>query len=83
VLTGWTPAVPVLIENTAGGSAGSGRTLHGITRLWAGLRDAGLIDGVGLCLDTCHAWAAGLALPSLVDQLVPVVGRIDRLCCVG
>ena len=75
VLSGWVPAVPVLIENTAGGAAGPARTLDGLRQLWAALGD--LDTNVGFCLDTCHAHAGGLALDGLVDRLLPIVGRID------
>lgn len=65
--------VRVLVENTAGGENACVRSLDGLARLW----DA--IGGyeVGVCLDTCHAWAAGLDLESVVDDVRAITGRID------
>jgi deoxyribonuclease-4 len=34
-------------------------------------------DRVGLCLDTCHAHAAGNELSGLVDRVMAITGRID------
>lgn len=65
--------VPVLIENTAGGNHSITRTLDSISRLW----DA--VGGLGaqVCVDTCHAHAAGIDLDSLVDSVMGITGRID------
>lgn len=80
----WTKAVergswqlPVLIENTAGGDGALARSLGGIARLWEAV--AGRQDGpeVGFCLDTCHAWAAGLDLQTVADDIRAITGRID------
>ena len=65
--------VPILIENTAGGGNAMARTLESIARLWEGVGDT----GVGFCLDTCHAWAAGIALPDAAEQVLAITGRID------
>jgi len=48
-------AVPVLIENTAGGKHAAVREIDNYGPLWE------VIGGlnVGVCIDTCHAWAAG------------------------
>lgn len=69
--------LPVLIENTAGGENSVARTLEGIKRLWDAVGDRGF----GFCLDTCHAWAAGLALPDVVDEVLAITGRIDLIHC--
>ena len=69
-------AVPLFIENTAGGANAMARTLDQLTALFATVRSTGIED-VGFCLDTCHAHAAGLELDGLVDTLLPIVGRID------
>jgi deoxyribonuclease-4 len=63
----------VLIENTAGGDKAMARTLEEIARLWdaVGEFDAGFV------LDTCHGWAAGLDLSSVVDDIKAITGRID------
>ena len=74
-----TTGVPVLIENTAGGDNSVARTLDSIARLW----DAVGHTGMGFCLDTCHAWAAGLELPDAVDAVLAITGRIDLIHCNG
>jgi deoxyribonuclease-4 len=50
--------VPLLVENVAGGSAPMGRTLAELSELVSAAR-AALDVPVGVCLDTCHSWAAG------------------------
>ncbi len=65
--------LPVLIENTAGGDNAMTRRLDRIARLWEVVGDS----GVGFCLDTCHAYAGGLDLGSVVDDIKRVTGRID------
>jgi deoxyribonuclease-4 len=65
--------VPVLIENTAGGSSAMARTLDRIARLWHAVGDAGL----GFCLDTCHAHAGGIDLAEAVSKVRAITGRID------
>jgi deoxyribonuclease IV len=66
--------LPVLIENTAGGDLAMARRLEAIDRLWDAV---GGFDGVGLCLDTCHAHAGGEELFGLVDRVLAITGRID------
>jgi len=65
--------MPVLIENTAGGTNAMTRYVENIARLWEGL------DGfdVGFCFDTCHAHAAGEDLDSVVERVLEATGRID------
>jgi len=65
--------VRVLVENTAGGENACARTLDRIAMLWDAI---GQYD-VGLCLDTCHAWAAGEDLETIVERLRAITGRID------
>lgn len=65
--------VPVLIENTAGGENAMARTLEQLARLW----DAVGEFGAGFCLDTCHAFAAGIELEQAVEQIMGITGRID------
>ncbi|TQM16106.1 deoxyribonuclease IV [Pseudonocardia kunmingensis] len=66
-------AVPVLIENTAGGDNAMARHFDALARLW----DAVGEFGVGFCLDTCHAFAAGEDLVDVVDRAKAITGRID------
>lgn len=70
-------AVPLLIENTAGGDHAMSRHLEALDRLWTALADADGFERVGFCLDTCHAHAAGLDLDGLVDRVRGITGRID------
>lgn len=64
---------PLFIENTAGGNHALARELSAIERLWAAL------DGfdVGFCLDTCHAFAGGEPLETVVPRILEITGRID------
>ncbi len=64
--------VPVLIENTAGGGNAVVRDLANYGPLWSAL------DGfdVGVCLDTCHAWAGGQDLETAADLLADLTGGI-------
>lgn len=66
-------AVPVLLENTAGGDNAMARRFDALARLW----DAVGEFGVGFCLDTCHAFAAGEDLVDVVDRARAITGRID------
>lgn len=66
-------AVPILVENTAGGDFAMTRYVDTIARLWEAIGDY----GAGFCLDTCHAWAAGEDLLDVVDRVRAATGRID------
>ncbi|MBW4719388.1 deoxyribonuclease IV [Saccharothrix obliqua] len=66
-------AVPILIENTAGGENAMARTFDMLARLW----DAVGEFGAGFCLDTCHAFASGEDLVGIVDRVKAITGRID------
>lgn len=78
-LTGTPPALTkLLIENTAGGNAAPGKNLDDLVTLVLKLRETG--QNVGVCYDTCHAWAAGVE--SLLDGyqlLVDKLGSVDLL----
>ncbi len=65
--------LPVLIENTAGGHHAIARRFDRLARLW----DAVGEFGVGFCLDTCHAYAGGEDLATVVDRVMAITGRID------
>jgi deoxyribonuclease-4 len=69
--------VPVYLENTAGGDHAMARHFDVIGRLWDHIGDS----GIGFCLDTCHAWAAGEALIDAVDRILALTGRIDLVHC--
>jgi deoxyribonuclease-4 len=66
-------ALPVLIENTAGGTNAMARRFDRLERLWEAVGDY----GVGFCLDTCHAFAGGEDLIGIVDRVKAITGRID------
>jgi deoxyribonuclease-4 len=65
--------VPIYIENTAGGGNAIARSIDGYAPLWEAIGDL----GVGVCLDTCHAWSAGEDLESVVDRLTAATGGVD------
>jgi deoxyribonuclease-4 len=71
--------VPILIENTAGGGNAIVRAIDSYGPLWDEIGDR----GVGVCLDTCHAWAAGEDLSTVVDRLRDLTGRVDLIHCNG
>ncbi|HEY4018178.1 MAG TPA: deoxyribonuclease IV [Pseudonocardiaceae bacterium] len=66
-------AVPILIENTAGGDNAMARSWDTLARLWDAVGEL----GAGFCLDTCHAFAAGEDLTDIVDRAKAITGRID------
>src|SRR4051795_6409309 len=68
---------PVLIENTAGGDNAMTRHLDRIAGVCEALAAAAGADQVGFCLDTCHAWASGIALADAVERIRAITGRID------
>ncbi len=69
--------VPILIENTAGGNHAMARHLDALARLWEQVAASDNAPNVGFCLDTCHAFAAGLSMETLVDDVLAITGRID------
>jgi deoxyribonuclease-4 len=69
--------LPVLIENTAGGDNAMTRHLDRIGRVWDAISAAEGFEQVGFCLDTCHAWASGIALADAVERIRAITGRID------
>jgi deoxyribonuclease IV len=78
--------LPMLIENTAGGTGAMARSLEAIDRLWEGVSaaagaSAGGSGEVGFCLDTCHANSAGIDLADAVDRVKAITGRIDLVHC--
>jgi deoxyribonuclease-4 len=65
--------IPILIENTAGGTNAMGRKVDVLAELWEHLGDF----DVGFCFDTCHAHAAGEDLGDVVERVLAATGRID------
>ncbi|HUB42395.1 MAG TPA: deoxyribonuclease IV [Streptosporangiaceae bacterium] len=74
--------LPMLIENTAGGDGAMARGLDGLARLWDAIGGAAGDGGeVGFCLDTCHAFASGEDLATIVARAKAITGRIDLVHC--
>jgi deoxyribonuclease-4 len=77
--------IPLLIENTAGGDHAMARGVDAVARLWDTIGDlASDAPGggqIGFCLDTCHAYAGGDELASIVDRMKAITGRIDLVHC--
>ncbi len=75
--------LPMLIENTASGDGAMARGLDAIARLWDVIGSAADDGGgeVGFCLDTCHAFASGEDLATIVARVKAVTGRIDLVHC--
>ena len=69
--------LPLLIENTAGGTNAMTRYLERIGRVWDAIADAEGSEQVGFCLDTCHAHAGGNDLATVVERVRAITGRID------
>ncbi|MDQ3957530.1 MAG: deoxyribonuclease IV [Actinomycetota bacterium] len=67
--------VPILIENTAGGTNAMGRHVDVLAELFDHL---GEFDA-GFCFDTCHAHAAGEDLTDVIKRVLDATGRIDLL----
>ncbi|UQX88525.1 deoxyribonuclease IV [Jatrophihabitans telluris] len=65
--------LPILIENTAGGTHAMARHLDRIAQLWDAIGEY----QPGFCLDTCHAHAGGEDLDGIVDRVLAITGRID------
>ncbi|SDI79061.1 deoxyribonuclease-4 [Frankineae bacterium MT45] len=65
--------LPILIENTAGGSNAVARRFDRLARLWDAIGDF----NPGFCLDTCHAFAGGEDLEGIVERVLGITGRID------
>jgi deoxyribonuclease IV len=71
--------VPVLIENTAGGTNAVARRIEALARLWEVVSNAKTEVDVGFCFDTCHAHAAGEDLSDVVERVLAIVGKIELL----
>jgi len=69
--------VPVYLENTAGGDHAMARHFDTIARLWDHIADF----GIGFCLDTCHAHAAGEEMIGAAERILSITGRIDLVHC--
>jgi deoxyribonuclease IV len=72
-------AVPLLIENTAGGENAVGRRFDALAKLWDAVSAVDASVELGFCFDTCHAHSAGEELSDAVERVLAIVGRIDLL----
>lgn len=70
----------LLLENTAGGGTTYGRTVAAIGAVLE--RCEGLRPLLGMCLDTCHAHAAGIDLAS-DDAWDSFLGEVESACGTG
>ena len=73
----------LLLENTAGAGGTIGRSFEELARL---IGAAGDDPRLGVCLDTQHAWAAGMSFGTVAaaDALVAEIDRtvgLERLAC--
>jgi len=64
--------VPVLVENTAGKGNTVMQDLNNYGPLWEAIGGY----NVGVCLDTCHTWAAGADMETAVDLVAGFTGGI-------
>ncbi len=69
--------VPVFLENTAGGGNAILRECDSYGPLWEEIGSF----GVGVVIDTCHAWASGEDMSTLIDRVRAATGRIDLVHC--
>lgn len=65
-------SVMLLLENTAGEKNSIGSRIEDLTTVFSGI---GMPDRIGICLDTCHAFAAGYEqrTPAALDALVEAI----------
>ncbi len=68
-----TSPVPIMIENTAGGTNAMARQVDVMGRLFQHLEGF----DAHFCFDTCHAHAAGEDLDDVIERTLEATGRID------
>jgi len=64
--------VPILVENTAGSGNSVMQNIHNYGPLWEAIGDL----NVGVCLDTCHTWAAGQDMENAVSLINGLTGGV-------
>ena len=77
--TGGLGKLHLLLENTAGAGTTIGSSFEELGHIVSSVRDA---THIGVCLDTCHAFAAGYDLRSN-DAVDDTLGRFDRTVGLG
>ena len=65
--------VPILVENTAGSGNSVMQDLANYGPLWEAIGDL----NVGVCLDTCHTWAAGQDMENAVDLIADLTNGVS------
>lgn len=73
VLDGWRGAAKLLIENQAGDHGDMGMTIEELVQIRRLCRDS---DRIGFCLDTCHAFAAGMWRGEGDEDFAEKAGRL-------
>ena len=72
--------LPVVFEDTAGAGSTFGTTVAELAAILRELARLGRPDSeAGVCIDTCHAWAAGYDL-STREGWDELLGEVDGLC---
>jgi len=75
----------LVLENSAGGGGGLGTTVDELATIADRLANRGIgEDAIGFCLDTAHAWGAGvdMADPDAIDAFLTAFDRrigVDRI----
>lgn len=64
--------VPILVENTAGSGNSVMQDITNYGPLWEAIGDL----NVGVCLDTCHTWAAGQDMENAVSIISSLAGGV-------
>jgi deoxyribonuclease-4 len=68
--------VRIVLENTAGGGASIGRSLEELEQVMDAVREP---DRLGVCLDTCHLFAAGYDIRSRAGYRATMAECVRRL----
>ncbi len=74
-----TSTAQLILENTAGAGSTKGRTIEELAAIMERLPDT---SRVGICIDTCHAFAAGYEIHT-PDGWNALMGDIDRIIGLG
>lgn len=73
-------AVPIVFEDTAGAGTTYGTTMTELGAILDGLGELGVPRAAaGICIDTCHAWAAGYDVAS-DDGWRALLDEVERAC---
>jgi len=70
--------IRILLENVPGGGRRMGASLEELGELVSAIQTRLPASGVGACLDTAHAWAAGYDI-ALAEGMLRFLSRVHRL----